>query len=229
MPITAAEPPVSDGNYSDPAGTTPARTDSGGAEAGPNRGLTRCVGCPDGLGADNIGEVGGFVITAIGGTRVIANLVYDLSLAARAASALAATGTTAAAAGPAAVGAVQSKGDALTRAWEAAKGGAVPSTTRLWRAVEAEELADIRRFGDYNIHPNSTFKRFAFSEADLDAFIKANPGRAFTKTFVDLPTNVLRFMTEHPDPGGVGRAIGIDVYERPEFYNWFLGSVKVVQ
>ncbi|MGK3997606.1 RHS repeat-associated core domain-containing protein [Sorangium sp. So ce1024] len=49
------------------------------------------------------------------------------------------------------------------------------STTRLWRTVEAEELAELRQFGDYNLHPNSTFKRFAFSEADVDAFMKANP------------------------------------------------------
>lgn len=95
------------------------------------------------------------------------------------------------------------------------------------RAVEADELADIRLLGDYNIHPNSTFKRFAFSEGDVDVFIKANPGRSYTKTCVDLPTDKLRFMTEHPDPGGVGRAIGIDVYETPEFYNWIVGGVKV--
>lgn len=133
MPIVAAEPRVSDGNYSDPAGTTPARTDSGGAEAGPNRGLTRCVGCPDGLGADNIGEVGGFVITAIGGTRVIENLVYDLSLAARATSAITATGATAAAAGPAAAGTVSFSygsrvkgritGTTALHAWPRAAGG----------------------------------------------------------------------------------------------------------
>lgn len=94
-------------------------------------------------------------------------------------------------------------------------------TTRLWRAVEPEELADVRRFGDYNIHPNSTFKRFAFDEKSLDNFINANPGRNYTKTYIDVPTDKLKYMTEHPDPGGVGRGIGIDVYETPEFYSWY--------
>lgn len=84
------------------------------------------------------------------------------------------------------------------------------------------------RFGDYNIHRNSTFKRFAFSEADLDAFIKANPGRNYTKTLVDIPTNKLQLMFEHPDPGGVGRAVGIDVFETPQFYDWFEGPVQVI-
>src|SRR5260370_20124152 len=71
---------------------------------------------------------------------------------------------------------------------------------RLFRAVEGEELKDVLRFGDYNIHPNSTFKRFAFAEGDLDAFIQGNPGRSYTKTFVDIPTSKLQFMFEHADP-----------------------------
>ena len=119
-------------------------------------------------------------------------------------------------------------GEGLGAGPRAVAGGGGTSTTRLWRVVEAEELADVLRFGDYNIHPNSTFKRFAFSEADLDAFMKANPGRSYTKTYVDIPTGKLRLMTEHPDPGGVGRSIGIDLYETPEFYNWFVGPVKVL-
>ena len=93
--------------------------------------------------------------------------------------------------------------------------------TRLWRAVEPEELADVQRLGDYNIHPNSTFKRFAFDELSLDDFARANPDRSYTKTFIDIPTNRLDEMYEHADPGGVGRAVGIDVYEHPEFYEWF--------
>jgi len=137
--------------------------------------------------------------------------------------------------GPAAVGklagisesTIVATAEAASAEAGAARGGP-PATTRLWRAVEAEELLDVRRFGDYNIDPNSTFKRFAFSKPDVDAFIQANPGRSYTTTFVDLPTDKLRFMTEHPDPGGVGRAIGIDVYETPEFYSWFVGGVKVV-
>ncbi|KZN57961.1 hypothetical protein N482_22940 [Pseudoalteromonas luteoviolacea NCIMB 1942] len=28
-------------------------------------------------------------------------------------------------------------------------------------------------------------------------------------------------MTPHSDPGDVGKATGIDVYEKPEFYDWF--------
>jgi len=96
-----------------------------------------------------------------------------------------------------------------------------PGTTRLWRAVEPAELKDVMKYGDYNIHPNSTFKRFAFDEGSLDTFIKANPDRTYTKTFVDLPNDKLKFMYEHADPGGVGRSIGIDVYEKPEFYDWF--------
>jgi filamentous hemagglutinin len=94
-------------------------------------------------------------------------------------------------------------------------------TTRLWRAVEPEELADVVKYGDYNIHPNSTFKRFAFDEGSLDNFIKANPGRDYTKTFIDVPTENLGQMYRHADPGGVGKAIGIDVYENPQFYDWF--------
>ena len=99
----------------------------------------------------------------------------------------------------------------------------IPSTTRLFRAVEKAELDDVLRYGDYNIHPNSTFKRFAFDEGSLDAFIKANPGRNYTKTFIDLPTEKLDFMIKHGDPGGVGKAIGIDVFENPQFYDWFKG------
>lgn len=99
----------------------------------------------------------------------------------------------------------------------AAKSG----TTRLWRAVEPEELADVVKYGDYNIHPNSTFKRFAFDEGSLDNFIKANPGLDYTKTFIDVPTENLSQMYRHADPGGVGKAIGIDVYEKPQFYDWF--------
>lgn len=99
----------------------------------------------------------------------------------------------------------------------------LPKTTRLFRAVEKAELDDVLRYGDYNIHPNSTFKRFAFDEGSLDAFIKANPGRNYTKTFIDLPTEKLDFMIRHGDPGGVGKAIGIDVFENPQFYDWFKG------
>jgi hypothetical protein len=95
--------------------------------------------------------------------------------------------------------------------------------TRLFRAVEGAELKDVLRYGDYNIHPNSTFKRFAFDEGSLDAFIKVNPGRNYTKTFIDLPTEKLDFMIRHGDPGGVGKAIGIDVFENPQFYDWFKG------
>ncbi|WP_163134872.1 DUF6862 domain-containing protein, partial [Agarivorans sp. Alg241-V36] len=96
-------------------------------------------------------------------------------------------------------------------------------TTTLWRAVELEELADVQHFGDYNIHPNSTFKRFAFDEMSLDDFATANPGRVYTKTYIELPTDRLGDMIPHPDPGGVEKAIGIDVYEYPEFYDWFDG------
>jgi filamentous hemagglutinin len=107
----------------------------------------------------------------------------------------------------------------------AKEGGGVaksaPSTTRLYRAVEPGELADVVKYGDYNIHPNSTFKRFAFDEGSLDDFIKANPGRDYTKTFIDVPTENLGQMYRHADPGGVGRSIGIDVYENPHFYDWF--------
>ena len=100
-------------------------------------------------------------------------------------------------------------------------------TTRLWRALEPKELADVQKYGDYNIHPNSAFKRFAFDEKSLDEFIAANPGRNYTKTYIDIPTDKLKKMVEHPDPGGVGRSIGIDVYETPEFYDWFDGvSIK---
>lgn len=93
--------------------------------------------------------------------------------------------------------------------------------TRLYRAVEPDELADVLKYNDYNIHPNSTFKRFAFDESSLDDFIKANPNRTYTKTFVDVPTQKLDQMYRHDDPGGVTKAIGIDVYENPQFYDWF--------
>ncbi len=100
-------------------------------------------------------------------------------------------------------------------------GEAESQTTRLWRAVEPGELADVQKYGDYNIHPNSTFKRFAFSEEDLDHFIKASPNQNYTKTYIDLPSEKLDLMYRHPDAGGVGNAIGIDVYATPEFYEWF--------
>jgi prepilin-type N-terminal cleavage/methylation domain-containing protein len=99
--------------------------------------------------------------------------------------------------------------------------GTADGMTRLWRAVEPGELADIRQFGDHNIHPNSTFKRFAYNEKSLDTFISGNPTRTYTKTYIDVPTGNLAQMYEHADPGGVGRSIGIDVYEHPEFYDWF--------
>jgi filamentous hemagglutinin len=102
------------------------------------------------------------------------------------------------------------------------------TTTRLFRAVESEELKDVVRFGDYNIHPNSTFKRFAYNEGDIDRFIGANPNRSYTKTSVDIPTSKLQFMFRHADPGGVGRAVGIDVLETPEFCNWFYGPVTII-
>jgi filamentous hemagglutinin len=98
-----------------------------------------------------------------------------------------------------------------------------PGYTRLWRAVEPKDLADVMKYGDYNIHPNSTFKRFAFSESDVNNFIITQPGRVYTKTFVDIPSEYLSRMVRHSDPGGVGSAIGIDVYEFPEFYEWFSG------
>ncbi|WP_199522649.1 hemagglutinin repeat-containing protein, partial [Pseudomonas protegens] len=100
-------------------------------------------------------------------------------------------------------------------------------TTRLWRAVEPEELADILKYGDYNIHPNSTFKRFGFDEKSLDDFIKANPDRTYTKTYIEIPKVFLDKMYRHDDPGGAGKAIGIDVYEFPEFYDLF-NKVHVV-
>ena len=49
----------------------------------------------------------------------------------------------------------------------------------------------------------------------------ANPYRIYTKTYIDIPTDRLKNMVEHPDPGGVGKSIGIDVYETPDFYDWF--------
>lgn len=68
-----------------------------------------------------------------------------------------------------------------------------------------------------------SLKRFAFDERSLDNFIGANPGKTYTKTYIDVPTNKLKSMTRHPDPDGVGRSIGIDVLETPEFYRWFDG------
>lgn len=83
------------------------------------------------------------------------------------------------------------------------------------------------KYKDYNIHPNSTFKRFGFDERSIDDFINANPDRTYAKTYIDVPTSVLEKMDRHADPGGAGKAIGIDVYDFPEFYNSFK-SVKVV-
>ncbi len=93
----------------------------------------------------------------------------------------------------------------------------------MFRAVEGEELKDVLRYGDYDIYRNSTFKRFAFDEGLLDAFIKPNPGRNYTETFIDIPTEKIDFMSRHGDPGGVGKAIGIDVFENPQFYDWLKG------
>jgi RHS repeat-associated protein len=111
---------------------------------------------------------------------------------------------------------------------KASMSGASPSggngrqTVRLWRAVEKDELADIQRYGDYGIHPNSTFKRFAFSEADIDTFIRANPTREYTKTYIDIPADKLNLMdVPYVDTGGAGYTVGIDVYDHPEFYEWF--------
>jgi hypothetical protein len=95
------------------------------------------------------------------------------------------------------------------------------NTIRLWRAVEPEELKDVLRYGDYDIHPNSTFKRFAFDEKSLDNFIRANPELEYTKTYIDISKDKIKFMTRHEDARGVGKAIGIDVYLTPEFYEWF--------
>jgi hypothetical protein len=95
--------------------------------------------------------------------------------------------------------------------------------TTLWRAVENPELDDILKYGDYNIHPNSIFKRFALGEKSLDDFIAANPGRTYTKTSISIPTLKLDHMVPHADTGGVGNAVGIDVHEHPEFYDSFNG------
>lgn len=99
--------------------------------------------------------------------------------------------------------------------------------TRLWRAVEADELADIYRFGDYNIHPNSTYKRFGLSEQSLDDFIGANPDRSYWKTYVDVPNYELSRMDYLPDPGGAGNYYGIDVFENPDFYG-SMGKVNIL-
>jgi hypothetical protein len=115
-------------------------------------------------------------------------------------------------------GALESKITSTASSEVTSAGG---GTTRLWRAVEPPELQDVVKYGDYNIHPNSTFKRFAFDEASLDKFIEANPTRSYTKTYIDIPTENLGQMYQHADPGGVGQSIGIDVYEHPEFYDWF--------
>ncbi len=74
---------------------------------------------------------------------------------------------------------------------------------------------------------NSTYKRFAFDEGSLDDFIKANPTRSCTKTFIDVPTENLGQMYRQADPRGVGKSIGIDVYENPTSYNWF-DKVKIL-
>ncbi|GMU02759.1 hypothetical protein KH5H1_68790 [Corallococcus caeni] len=163
-----------------------------------------------------------FVLARVGLSAEM--LSAELSVGGRMASGLRATGTVRAVAteapSMAATGSSTAEASATTLTRNAEEG---VKKIRLWRAVEPEELADVRRFGDYNIHPNSTFKRFAFDEQSLDAFAKANPGRSYTKTYIDLPTDKLKFMYEHPDPGGVGKSIGIDVYETPEFYKWFNG------
>jgi len=93
--------------------------------------------------------------------------------------------------------------------------------TRLWRAVEADELADVYRFGDYNIYPNSTYKRFGLDEQSLDDFIGANPDRQYWKTYIDVPNSEISRMDYLPDPGGAGNYYGIDVYENPDFYDSF--------
>lgn len=36
-------------------------------------------------------------------------------------------------------------------------------------------------------------------------------------------------MFEHPDDGGGGRAIGIDVYETADFYDWLFGSPTIIE
>jgi RHS repeat-associated protein len=102
-------------------------------------------------------------------------------------------------------------------------------TTRLWRAIGERELADVVKFGDYHLHYNSTFKRFAFLEDDMNAFIRANPNKSYAKTYIDLPNERLMSMDTHPwgDFGGRDFAIGIDVWERPDFYEWF-GEVNVL-
>lgn len=35
-------------------------------------------------------------------------------------------------------------------------------------------------------------------------------------------------MYRHDDPGGVGKAVGVDVYETPEFYDWF-DTVRMIE
>lgn len=66
-----------------------------------------------------------------------------------------------------------------------------------------------------------------FDETSLDNFIKANSGRDYTKTFIDIPTRNLDLMYRHADPGGVGKAIGLDVFENPQFYDWF-NKVEII-
>lgn len=97
----------------------------------------------------------------------------------------------------------------------------VSGKTRLWRAVESEELNDVFSFGHYGSYPNSIFKRFAFNEADLDKFIDVQPNRKYTKTYIDIPDSWLSVMDRHDDPGGTNKAIGIDVTEYPDFYKAF--------
>ena len=89
--------------------------------------------------------------------------------------------------------------------------------TRLYRAVEPEELADIRRFGDYNISNISTYKRFYENADDMNRFVAAQPGRNFTRTYIDVPTEYANRMHRMPI-GGEGMVRGIDVYENPDFY-----------
>jgi len=89
-------------------------------------------------------------------------------------------------------------------------------------------LQDVLQFGDYNAHPNSTFKRFGVNESNIGNFISANPNRSYTKTNIDLPDDKLQFMYRHADPGAAGEAPEIDVMDMPEFYNWF-DKVHIVQ
>jgi len=55
--------------------------------------------------------------------------------------------------------------------------------------------------------------------------LRANPGRTYVKAYIDLPNDKLQLMFEHADPGGVGGSVGIDVFDNPQFYDWFGGVV----